>query len=526
LLREQVTSSTGTRVLGEGQLPWVVYLDPEDDIVSICDRLDWHTGPRLALVLPIGADLLTDYLDQVRLRRYAQALRLEVGLVTRDRRVRSAARGLSLPLFATVDDSLNKERVWRRARSRRVNTRPVPRIELDQGDLAEIRQRKQPRSTLQQWLLRYLAIVVYFLTLAVMLVAAVYLVPGGTITLKPEVVPLQVSKQIVADPQLQSAEESGSSVPGRVLVTTTAWQAQVQTTGTVEVADAAAEGTIVFVNRLAQPVTVPAGTRVSTTAGKRVVFQTLETVELPGEAAAMAEVRVVAIEPGEEGNVAANQINLVEGALGLQLQVRNLEPLTGGSLRLESAVASQDQERLRAQLLQQLQALAVAEMEAMLGEGEFLARDSVRISRILAETYSHFPGERAGSLTMELRAEVEATAVNRNLANGLVYAELAETLPSGFELVQGSLAFRSGRVIGVDGDGRVTFEMLAEGLATARMDLDQLLPEISGQEIGVARAYLYENLRLRDYPEIRVWPAWLGRLPYLPIRIQTEVVTS
>ena len=56
----------------------IIYLDQEDDIVSIRDRLQWATGQRVMLVLPETGELLAERLDLMRLRRYADDLQIEV----------------------------------------------------------------------------------------------------------------------------------------------------------------------------------------------------------------------------------------------------------------------------------------------------------------------------------------------------------------------------------------------------------------------------------------------------------------
>jgi hypothetical protein len=289
------------------------------------------------------------------------------------------------------------------------------------------------------------------------------------------------------------------------------------------VPDAPARGTVVFVNEIAQAVTVPAGTRVSTSADNRVVFQTLQSVEVPGVIGGTAEVDVVAIEPGSTGNVAANLINRVEGTLSLQLQVRNLEAMEGGGVRLAQSVTQADVDRLHSQVLQQLQTLALADLEEILIGEEFLARESLRVSQIFHETYSHFPGDQTNSLVLEIRAELVATAVDETQAVGLIYEALAAAVTPGYELVPESLEFRSGEVLGVDSEGRVTFEMIGEGQVAAQFGLEEPVKQVAGQETEVALAYLNEVLPLRDYPDARIWPDWFGRLPYLPVRIQTQI---
>jgi hypothetical protein len=329
----------------------IVHLSVEDDIVSICDRLQWiNDDTRVVLVLPPTGDLLVEHLDLVRLRRQAERCRLELGLVTRDGRVVGRARTLGIPTFGSIARAeKGGRRWWRRRKGWHAPTLPGASVRLgaagrlrslpDDADRREIYRRMAPVPGWRQWLLRYVGITFFFLTLAVLVVAVAYAVPGATVTLYPEVAPLQVTKQIVADPQLESVNVSGASVPARRLTFTEAWQAEVATTGSIAVPDAPARGSVVFVNALDQPVTVPTGTRVSTTGGTRVVFQTLAPVDVPGTVGATVEADVIAVEPGPDGNVDANLVNRIEGSLAIQLQVRNLEAMTGGGVRNVPAVA-------------------------------------------------------------------------------------------------------------------------------------------------------------------------------------------
>lgn len=502
----------------------VFYLDEDDDIVSIRDRLDWVQESQVLLVLPENGALLTEYLDLALLRRYVDSLRLVVGLVSTDHRVTSQAKALGLPVFSTVRSANKSRRGWWQGRRRRELIGHQKR--LDEMDRIEVEKRRRPQPTWRKWLIRYLAVILYIVTLAILFITAVYAIPGAIITLEPEIRPVEVRQQIVVDPQLESIDPSGASVPGRILKSIQEWQAEVETTGAIEVPDSPARGSVVFVNKLEEPVTVPAGTRVRTSQSERVVFQTTSGVEVPDAVGGTVEVEIVAVEPGPKGNVNAGLINRLEGSLATQLEVRNLEETSGGSARLESSVTEADHQRLRSQVLQQLQVRALAEMEGSLSDNEFLAKDSLRLVRIIQETYSHFPGEQVENLTLEIRAELQATAVDETLAIGLVYEEMSDAVEPGYELVPESLAFGSGEILGVDGEGRVSFEMIGEGLMAARLASEGILSSIAGQEIGVAASYLYEHLPLRDYPSVHVWPDWFGRLPYLPVRISTQVETG
>ncbi len=514
-----------------------ISLTTDDDIVSICDRLNWARAQRVVLILPTAVDsrLLHERTDMARLRRHADSLRQEVGLITQHREVKYHARQLGIPIFRHLADAEDNERQWRRGKRRREQVGLTPeeirRTLLPEEDRAEIQRRHRPRPWWHKWAWRYAGIFFFCLTLALLFVGVAYAVPGATITLRPLTKPVQVSQIVVADPQLSSINFDGASIPGRVLSVTAEWQANVATTGSVEVADAPARGRVLLINRLEQAVNVPAGTQVNTTAGSRHVFQTLAEVAVPGEVGGTAEVDVVAVRPGPASNVAANQINRVQGPLAAQLEVRNLEPTSGGDVRLAPAVSEADIARLEAQVIQYLQTTAVGQMTSLVTDDEFLAQDSVRVTNIYQQTYSHFPGEQTDRVAIEVRAEVQGTAVDTRAALDLIYSQLTTAIEPGFVLVPESFSFYADEVLGVDNQGRVSFSIVGEGILAADLDaveaqLSEQLRLIAGQPIAVGEQHLYEQLPLAARPRVEVIPNWFGRLPYLPNRIRTDIQTQ
>ncbi len=515
----------------------IIHLDGEDDIISICDRLEWAGAQHLLLVLPPDGGVLREGLDLVRLRRFADRQRLEVGLVTPDVPITRQARALGLPVFPSVQIAENSRRSWWRGRKRHervglptvgdgaweevMGERPYPT--LDTADRQEMNRRLRPKSTTRLWLVRYAAIFLFCLTLAILYAAFIYAVPGATIILQPETETVQVERAVIADPALTAVDYGRNTVPARLLTTTESWQTSVATSGSIELPDVSARGNVLFVNQLPQSVVIPAGTRVSTSDGSNIVFQTLAEATLAEAVGSTAEVEVIAEAPGPQGNVAANLVNRVEGSLGVQVQVRNLESLAGGAVRETAAVAAADQERLRAQALQFLQAVALANMEAQLTAREFLSNDAVRIVTILDETFSHDVGEQTAELTLVIRAALQGTAVDTTVASGLVFESLGQAVPAGFALVPDSIRFESGQVVAVDEAGRVTFSMMGSAVVAANLALDGPITAVTGQAPDIAAAYLYQQLPLRSVPTLDIWPVWFDRVPYVATRIQTVI---
>lgn len=511
----------------------VIHLHHDDDIISVCDRLNWEKAQRILLVLPQEGGGLRKGLDLARLRRHADRMRLEIALITPETAVQRQATALGIPSFATVERAGRSRRGWWRGRRRQeriglptmggsgvAQMRPYP-------DVAAVgSQAAHPASpvTWQRWLLRYAAIFLVFLILAALVVGFVYTLPMATLTLHPTLQPVQATRIILADPELTAVDFAQGAVPARLLAVQNSWQATAPATGATAVPNTAARGKVLFTNLGNNEVRVPAGTEVRTAGENVVLFQTIQQVVVAGVEGSTAEVDVIAVEPGPQGNVTAEAVNQFTGTLSAQLAVRNPEPMTGGAVREVTAVSAADQTRLRAQVLQSLQALATAQMEAQLGVQEFLARPSLRVLHIDQEIYSHAAGEQAERLTLEMQARLVGTAVDTSAATGLMVEALGGSLPPGNTLVAESIALSVGDVVGVDEAGRVTFAMIADGVVAPDLPLDGVLTAVAGQEPDAALSYLYAELPLRDVPTLRIWPTWFKRMPYLPTRIRVEVM--
>ena len=110
----------------------VIYLELDDDIISIRDRLHWVKEAQVVLVLPVKGELFTKYLDLALLRRQADGLHLQVGLVSTDHQVIGQAKALGIPIFNSVRSAGKSKRGWWRGRRRRETLGQPTR--LDEAD--------------------------------------------------------------------------------------------------------------------------------------------------------------------------------------------------------------------------------------------------------------------------------------------------------------------------------------------------------------------------------------------------------
>ncbi len=133
----------------------------------------------------------------------------------------------------------------------------------------------------------------------------------------------------------------------------------VPATGSSQKATEKAAGEVVFSNLGDAPVSIPQGTAVSTSSGTPVSnFSTTRDALLESGVGTRVSVPVEAVEAGTIGNVLADTINTVNGALRFRVRVTNPGATYGGGSALVPVVTQADREQLVAQLQAQGEAKA------------------------------------------------------------------------------------------------------------------------------------------------------------------------
>src|SRR5215207_10030794 len=96
-------------------------LEPDDDAISVRDRLTFLRGKRVLLIWPENGTVLTRKLDLVLIQREAVRQAIRLALVTHDDEVTRHAEELGLSAFETIGESERKR--WRRGNTRVFTTR-------------------------------------------------------------------------------------------------------------------------------------------------------------------------------------------------------------------------------------------------------------------------------------------------------------------------------------------------------------------------------------------------------------------
>jgi hypothetical protein len=215
----------------------IIELDNNDDIVSVCDRLTWASEQRVLLVLPPDGAVLHRPIDLVRLRRCADSLRIDVGLVVEpDEEVSHQARALGIPTFGSVAVAQGRSRAWRRNRRREQlgflshNGWRWP---------APVRQNlssnRTPGRRRRLWV--YTVILLALMLVAGALITMALLIPAATVALRPVSRPLRISQTVAADPARSTAGLATGVISAHAITHTVSWTGEMAVPGVVRTAD-------------------------------------------------------------------------------------------------------------------------------------------------------------------------------------------------------------------------------------------------------------------------------------------------
>ena len=503
----------------------IIHLQPADDTAVIRDELRRAQGKRVVLVVPTDCHALERERDLRLLARYAVTFDLDVAIVTDNSATRRLARQTGYSVYADTRQAQSAqkwsthwrppERVPLKRRTRRgrhsdptMSRRPL----FSPSDGPDV-----PPSRLDR-----LLTVGLFAILIVLLVGGTLLVaPSAEVFLVPATQAVSVRVPVQADPDVERIDYEAGKIPARVVNFSLEGNADVATTGRRDVADARAQGQVVFINRTGAPVTVPQGTVVRASSGTPVRFRVIEDTRLPPGFGQRAVAAIEAVDPGPRGNVDVLVINRVEGPLALSVEVVNNQPTSGGGVKQVAVVTNADKQGLRQLLLARLRQEGITALHKQLEEGDFLPDETISVS-VEREIFDKAVDEQAQILHLSLRVELRGIVVSDVAAASLGKQALHAQTPDRYELRDETIEYRRGPIERFEGNV-MFFTMEVAGNAVANIDARAVRKSISGQSVTDARAALIQQFPLASDPGIRITPSWIRHVPWLSFRVFVHV---
>ncbi|GAB4443690.1 MAG: hypothetical protein Kow0031_25980 [Anaerolineae bacterium] len=532
----------------------IIELENNDDITSIRSRIDFvlpelaraavqngENGkrPRLLVIVPRKNQALQSLVNMKLLARTVHNRAIEVALVSRSPKVRDFAREAGFKVYGSKWLARRAGWVTGQAAVAAPETtlppvktadpvQPAPRVRKRRKKKKYVVVSGDKRSHWLKFSIQQIGLLLLIVLAALGLVmGALLLLPEATVTITPLAQPVEAELVVKGDPDAESVDFETLTFPARREQVELSLFGEIDTVKTELNEVEKARGTVVFINRTDQEVLVPISTTLSTSAGEPVEFLTVISATVPpGEGASSEAIPVIAVEPGPSGNMRTGQLNRVlDSALGVAVRVINEQPIGGGALAPAKIVTEDDKPRLQAHLRQLIQQEGLAQLQASLGEQEFIPPESVEVI-VLDVKYREFSGDFSDVFGGEMQAVVRSTVIGGYNANRLALAALNAQVPPGYELDIEGLQFGAGEVVDTTG-GVATFIIKASGQAVPVIEPTDVANQIASLSIGDAQALLSQQYDLVTVPGVDLKPDWLvdllGRLPFSPLRINVIV---
>ena len=490
----------------------VIQLVEHDDLISIRDRMAWAKTPRILLVWPRHGSVGVSPLDLTLLRRHAATLGAELGLVTRKREIRAAARKLGLSVFSRTLDAQKKP--WHE----KVPVRPQRRF--PRADLRAMRT-ALPGAELFGFTSNPVRRVAVFAAgvLALLMLVLVF-IPSAEISITRPEQKQTLVLPVSASPDVKDVQISGV-VPARRMTLAVTASGTALATGSIFIPGQSAAGLVVFTNLTASSVIVPAGTILRTSSTPPVKFATTEKVDVPAGKGGTSSVQVRAAAAGIGGNIDSGQITAFDGPLGSKLIVKNPEAFSGGTQTRTAVATAADRDALRKSLLAGLERQALDQFSNQAGAGDVLFPDSLEQTRVLEEQFDPPEGETGASLALTLQVEYSLSYAAEADLSLLAQQVLNASIQNGFSPIKSTLETRQISPL-ESAQGVMRWQMQFERGVRPELDAAQVIALAQGLTVRAAAGRLTGFYGLVEAPRIVVHPGWWPWLPLLPFRIAVK----
>ena len=501
-----------------------IYVETEEEIPELVERLRRYNGADTMLVLPIRSRIGQSRFNFQLLRNYAAGMGKRVTVVCDDPAVQKMAAESGFTVFGAVgaqgegipsapEQETPVPRWWQRGQAEHATHIGIaPPTKLITKNATELRPG------------RFLLYVTATTLLVIGLVVTALYVPSATVTLLAQAQPFsQKAVEIPAQPGKQP-------IRVRSFAITRSNSQGFKSTGSIRVLLAAAYGQVVYTNNENPPhcpgqscgspgLILSSGQRLMNTNGIEFA-QTTRGLLVPWNGSAVAN--VIATTRGSAGNVGSATINAIENNTH-DISVTNPQATGGGANASNTPqMTVGDFDAARAVLEQELRQSIGQQIVAARKSGETLS-ETVIYGAPLFST-DHQPGDKVagfnGTMSMQGEGDFYFDAdVHKAFEN-----YLAQRVPNNMQLLTDGPIQVDYRVLSASKGGQLVFLGDAAAFVAPKLDMDKIRAQLVGRPLAQARFYL-QSLNVRSV-SIKEQPLPLPLMPLLAGRISIHYVVE
>lgn len=538
-----------------------IYLEQDEEITSVIDKLKNIEANSIALVIPLGAVILQSVVNLKILKKEAEALGKEIALVTQDKIGRNLASqvglsvydGLSSPKPITqpvreepeinetieldfspkpepippgvhvsrYDNSENDNSHFARDRIKSIQPDSFKiKPKINQSTDAQVdfhpRINNQPHQDLggkKPKLKLFIGIIIF-----VLIVVLFYLFyPRAIVTLAFNSQPYQKEITILVDNNINKVDNSRVAIPGELQEYIGELKETYNTTGSKNIGEKAT-GSVRLTNGTGENQTLSSGSELRSASG--LLFLTTDSVTIPKATASVdlqgnviknsgsQTVNIVARESGENYNISPTSFTVINNS---KLTAESSQASSGGSTKTISVVTQDDINNAKADLTTKL---ANNNVEAI--------TKKVSTNKTILEAYDHevqsFEANKkaddaADNFEATLKIKSRTISFIENDYRQVIVSALSKDLSQTQELVLSP----TDEITNVSAKndfstGILTLVSNTKTNIVTKVDNNDLVKQLSGKKINVAQNQL-ESIQGIAEVRIKLRPTWWFKIP-------------
>lgn len=499
----------------------VIYIDTEDDITSIIEKVKAASAKVVALVPPKRVGVLQSIVNLKLLQRAAQNSSRHIVLITNDNALSALAAGVSIPVAKNLqskpelaplsavevdeDDVINGDELPVGELAKTADTPAIiapTRMPNDEtlADAAKSTTKTPSKPTpakpstpkngrkipnFDTFRKKLFLIIGGGVVLLIFLIWAIFFAPHATVTITAKTTPVNLSKDLILDPNATQPDANTGKVKALVGQVKKTASTTFNATGSKDIGNKAT-GSITLSNASnSDPITVSAGT--TFIASNNTQFTNDATVTVPGAkikngsiVPGTVTVNITAANLGPEYNVGAQTFNT-----NAPVSASSSQATSGGSKQTVQVVSQSDVDTAKTQLAAQDQNAVKTELRKQFNGDVVIINESFAAAQG-QPTLSPNVGEQAQQGKISIETTYTMVAINRSDVKKVLDAALSAS----FKDKQNQQIYDSGdhslNFSQFQGGANGTYTVKANtvGSVGPEINADKLAAQLAGKRFG------------------------------------------
>lgn len=482
-----------------------------DDLYSIQDKLTWNKSGRVLLKLEGDNTLFLSRKDLALLVRFAKNLGSQLGVISESRAIRVSSKRYGIPVFNSLREAQQKG--WKQTEHNPLTNDEQRRV----AHLSTISKFMRPLHKEPPFLVR---IFIFLIAVCAVISLVVFFIPSVSIDIQTDQSTQSLDVPVKAKPLITEIDMAGT-LPIQIHQMEQTLDDQIDSSGSVDVAVSKAAGDLLIQNLTENELNIRAGTIFSSSVTPELRYKSLEAAVIPAGINETIRITVEAVLPGEESNLPANQIDAVEGDLGLFISVSNPDALKGGENLSSRSPTQADLTKLRTRIASSLLTQANSAFAADPADGEIYIPGSARLVEILDETNDPQIGQPSEVLHMTQQAKYEGWFIRKADLEQVLRSMLDIQLTADEQALDSELIYQSIQRP-IIRDDFVEWQYQVERATIQAVDINEIRRNLAGKRTEEIREILANQGLNSEQVTIHVFPSWWKQVPFLESRIEVS----